>query len=163
MTEPAAAVVGEASPRRVMLVCSSGGHLAQLLQLRSWYEAHHRVWVSFDLPDVRSQLAGEEVVWGHHPTTRNIPNLLRNTVLAIRELRRLRPDVIVSDGAGLAVPFFWFGRLLGARTVFLEVYDRIDSATMTGRLVQPVADLMIVQWPEQLSLYRKAVLGGPVW
>jgi len=78
-------------------------------------------------------------------------------------LRRERPDVIVSTGAGAAVPFFWLGRLLGCRTVYLEVYDRVDSATMTGRLCRPVTDLFLVQWPEQQRLYRDAVVAGPVY
>lgn len=147
----------------ILMVCSSGGHLSQLLELRPWWESRTRTWVSFDKPDVVSRLAGERVIWGHHPTTRNIPNLLRNLVLSVRTVVSERPDVIVSDGAGLAVPFFWVGRLFGARTVFLEVYDRIDSATMTGRLVEPVTDLMLVQWPEQERLYRDAVVAGTVW
>lgn len=147
----------------ILMVCSSGGHLSQLLELRPWWESRTRTWVSFDKPDVVSRLAGERVIWGHHPTTRNIPNLLRNLVLSVRTVVSERPDVIVSDGAGLAVPFFWVGRLFGARTVFLEVYDRIDSATMTGKLVEPVTDLMLVQWPEQARLYRDAVVAGTVW
>ena len=61
-----------------------------------------------------------------------MPNLVRNTVLALRVLRRDRPDVIVSSGAGVAVPFFVLGRLLGVPTVYLEVFDRIDCATLTG-------------------------------
>ena len=89
--------------------------------------------------------------------------LVRNLVLAVRVLRRERPDVIVSTGAGAAVPFFWIGRLLRCRTVFLEVFDRVDSATLTGRLCAPVTDLMLVQWPDQQRLYRRAVVAGTVY
>lgn len=150
-------------PYRVLMVCSSGGHLAQLLRLRPWWEDQERVWVTFDTADAVSGLAGEEVVPGHHPTTRNIPNLLRNLLLAVRMLLRDRPDVIVSTGAGLAVPFFWVGWLLRIPSVWIEVYDRIDSATMTGRLVRPVTSLFCVQWPEQLEVYPGATVIGPVW
>ena len=62
-----------------------------------------------------------------------------------------------------SVPFFWIGRLLRCRTVFLEVFDRVDSATLTGRLCAPVTDLMLVQWPEQQRLYRRAVVAGTVY
>jgi hypothetical protein len=148
---------------RVMLVCSSGGHLAQLLRLRSWWEGHDRMWACFPLPDAEALLADEDVVWVHHPTTRHVGNLLRNFRVAWRVLRRERPDVIVSTGAGAAVPFFWLGRLFGSRTVYLEVYDRVDSATLTGRLCRPVTDLFLVQWPEQQRLYRDAVVAGPVY
>jgi len=155
--------VPRGSRYRVLLVCSSGGHLAQLLELRDWWSRHDRTWVCFGTPDALGALTGERFVRCHFPTTRNITNLLRNLLLALGTLRAERPDVIVSDGAGVAVPFFWLGRLFGARTVYLEVYDRIDSATMTGQLVGPATDLFLVQWDEQLTSYPDAVVAGPVY
>jgi UDP-N-acetylglucosamine:LPS N-acetylglucosamine transferase len=149
-------------PQRVLLVGSSGGHLAQLVALRGWWEGLERRWVTFDTPDARSQLVDETVDYAYFPTTRNVRNLARNTWLSVRLLRRERPDVIVSTGAGVALPFFVLGRLLGIRTVYVEVYDRIDTATLTGRLCRPFTDLMLVQWPEQLGLYRRAQLLGPL-
>ena len=73
----------------VMLVGSAGGHLAQLIRLAPWWETCTRTWVTFDKPDARSLLADEDVVWAFHPTTRNVPNLLRNGVL--RDLLAQRP------------------------------------------------------------------------
>ena len=143
-----------------MLVCSSGGHLAQLVRLRPWWTQHDRVWVTFDTAEVGSVLEGERVVWAHHPTTRNLPNAARNLALAWRSLRRERPDVVVSDGAGVAVPFFLIAKLLGIRTVFVEVVDRMSSRTLTGRLVYPVADLFCVQHEEQRRLYPRAATIG---
>lgn len=151
------------APYRVLLVCSSGGHLAQLLELRPWWERLERTWVCPDTADVRSALADEDVVTGHHPTTRNVPNLLRNLVLAVQLLRRDRPDVVLSDGAGLAVPFFWVAWVLGIRTAYLEVYDRVDGPTLTTRLVAPVTDLMLTQWPGQCDALPGSVLAGPVY
>lgn len=145
---------------KVALVCSSGGHLTQLHRLQPWWEKHERFWVTFQLPDSESLLESEDVVWAHYPTTRNIPNTLRNMRLATRELRRRRPDVIVSDGAGVAFPFFVVGRLLGIKTVYLEVYDRIDSPTLTGRLCRPLSSLFLVQWEEQKQFYPGSQLIG---
>lgn len=146
----------------VLLVCSSGGHLAQLHRLDTWWRRHPRLWVTFDTADARSLLASEDVVWAHHPTTRNLPNAARNLLLAWRLVRRHRPRVVVSDGAGVAVPFFAVARLLGIPTVYLEVYDRIDSRTMTGRLCQPLSDLFLLQWEEQRNVYGSGVVVGRV-
>ena len=145
---------------KVALVCSSGGHLAQLHRLEPWWREHERVWVTFDTIDATSLLAGEEVVWANHPTTRNLANALRNARLAWRVLREVRPDVVVSDGAGVAVPFFVVAKLLRISTVYLEVVDRIETRTLTGRLVYPMTDLFCVQWEEQLRLYPRAVEVG---
>jgi UDP-N-acetylglucosamine:LPS N-acetylglucosamine transferase len=145
----------------VALVGSSGGHLAHLLALQPWWESFDRLWVTFNKPDARTALEGEQVVWCHFPTNRNLPNLLRNTWLAIGVLRRWRPTVVVSSGAAVAVPFFYLAKLLlGARTVYIEVVDRVDRPTLTGRLVRPVTDVYAVQWPEQLILYPRSVLIG---
>jgi UDP-N-acetylglucosamine:LPS N-acetylglucosamine transferase len=150
--------------RRVLFVCSSGGHLSQLLQLRPWWSQHQRQWVTFDLPDARSKLEGEVVIPAHFPTTRNVKNLIRNVPLAVKTLRRFKPDVIVSNGAGVAVPFFVAAKAFGIPTVFLEVYDRIDSRTMTGRLVAPLSSRFLVQWPEQQRLYGpESSLIGPLY
>lgn len=147
----------------VLLVCSSGGHLAQLYNLRPWWERFRRVWVTFDKEDARSVLRGETIVAAHHPTTRNIPNLLRNSVLAWRVLRRHRPDVIVSTGAGVALPFFLLGRLLGARTIYIEVFDRIDAPSLTARLCYPLSHLFALQWEEQARFFPRGRLIGPLY
>jgi len=89
-----------------------------------------------------------------------VPNLLRNAVLAARTLVRRRPDAIVSTGAGVALPFFMFGRLLGIPTVYIEVFDRIDSRTLTARLCAPFTTTLLVQWEEQRELYPHATLVG---
>ena len=145
---------------RVALVCSSGGHLLQLHRLRPWWERHERVWVTFEKVDAVSLLEGEEVMWAYHPTTRNVPNLLRNLVLAWRVLRRYRIDIVVSTGAGVAFPFFVAARLLGVRTAYVEVYDRIDLPTLSGRLCHPLSDLFCLQWEEQRRFYPRGRLIG---
>jgi len=146
----------------VLLVSTQGGHLAQLLVLRHWFEGRDHVWVCPDTPDVADRLAGERVIHSYSPTTRNLPNLLRNAALALRVLRRERPALVVSAGAGVAVPFFVAARLLGVPTVFIEVYDRVDSPTMTGRLCGPFTTCRIVQWEQQLAFYPDAHLVGPL-
>ncbi len=147
----------------VLLACSSGGHLAQLLALRPALAARKMLWVTFDTADAVSRLAGEEVVWCHRPTTRNLPNLLRNARLAWRLLRGLRPRLIVSNGAAVAFPFFVFGRLLGIPSIYIEIYERFDShPTLTGRLCRPLATRFLLQWPEQRRLHPEAELIGPL-
>jgi UDP-N-acetylglucosamine:LPS N-acetylglucosamine transferase len=146
----------------VLLVSTQGGHLAHLIALRQWWEDKDRVWVCPDTPDVVDRLAGERVIPSYSPTTRNVPNLLRNSMLALSLLRRERPALLVSAGAGVAVPFFVAAWLLRIPTVFIEVYDRVDTPTMTGRLCGPFTTRRIVQWQSQLDFYPDAHLVGPL-
>ena len=82
------------------------------------------------------------------PTTRNIPNLLRNLRLAWRTISAVDPDVILSTGAALAVPFFVVGRLRRRRLVYVESLTRVNELALSGRLVYPLADAFFVQWRE---------------
>ncbi len=148
---------------RILLVGSSGGHLTQLARLEPWWRDHPRAWVTFDTPDALNLLEDEyDLTWAYRPTTRNVPNLLRNTCQAMRTIRRFRPTTVVSTGAAVALPYFVLARLTGRRTVYIEVFDRIETPTLTGRLVRPFTDLMLVQWPEQKALYDDAIDIGPL-
>jgi len=131
---------------KILIACSSGGHLAHAFALQSWWSQHERLWVTSPTDDARAKLVGERVIEAHHPTTRNVPNLLRNTVLARRVLKEYRPDIVFSTGAAIAVPFLLQARSVGARTVYLEAVDRIEKASLTGRMVYPFADEFLVQW-----------------
>jgi UDP-N-acetylglucosamine:LPS N-acetylglucosamine transferase len=145
---------------KVCLVSSSGGHLFQLYALKAWWQKVDRFWVQFQKADAESLLGEETVYWAHGPTPRNIKNLIRNFFLAFRILLKEKPDLIISTGAAVAVPFFYVGKLLGCRLVFIEVYDRVDSPTLTGRLVYPITDAFVLQWPEQKKYYPKGRLIG---
>lgn len=146
---------------KVCLVGSSGGHLTHLYLLKPFWEEKERFWVTFGKEDAKSILEDEKMYECYFPTNRNIKNLIKNTFLAIKIIRKEKPKLIISSGAGVAVPFFYIGKIFGAKTIFIEVFDRIDKPTITGKLVYPVTDIFIVQWEEMKKVYPKAInLGG---
>ena len=99
----------------------------------------------------------------YFPTNRSLKALLINTKLAWKTLRREKPDLIISSGAAVAVPFFYLGKLFGAKTIYIEVFDRIDKPTMTGKMVYPVTDRFIVEWEEMKKVYPKAINLGSIF
>ena len=146
---------------KVCLVGSSGGHLTHLYLLKPFWEEKERFWVTFGKDDAKSILEDEKMYECYFPTNRNIKNLIKNTFLAIKIIRKEKPKLIISSGAGVAVPFFYIGKIFGAKTIFIEVFDRIDKPTITGKLVYHVTDIFIVQWEEMKKVYPKAInLGG---
>lgn len=143
----------------LLLVASSGGHFKALLHLEPFWSLHRRTWVTFDTPTTRAALSGEkDVVWAHSPTNRNLPNLIRNALLAFRLLRERRPDVILTTGAGVAVPFLILGRLMGRKTVFIESITRIETLSLSARLSLPFLDTLYVHWPQLQRRYPTAEL-----
>lgn len=148
---------------KICLVGSSGGHLSHLYMLKPLWEDKDRFWVTFDKLDANSLLKDERKYYCYHPTNRNIKNLIKNTFLAIKILKKEKPDIIISSGAAVAVPFFYLGKLRGAKTIYIEVFDRIDKSTLTGKLVYPVTDKFIVQWEEMKKVYPKAINLGSIF
>jgi beta-1,4-N-acetylglucosaminyltransferase len=144
-------------------VCSTGGHLLQLTALSDAWEGRSRAWVTFDKSDARSLLRDETVYFAYGPTNRSIRNLLRNLLLATRLVATLRPRVVVTTGAGVAVPFAWIARVLGARIVYVESFTRIDGPSLSCRLIAPVAARIYAQWPELVEAYPRARYRGNVF
>ena len=128
-----------------------------------FWKDKNRFWVTFDKEDARSLLKDEKMYPCYFPTNRNIKNLIRNTFLAIRVLKKEKPDLIISSGAAVAVPFFYLGKMMGAKLIYIEVFDRIDKPTMTGKMVYPIVDKFIVQWEEMKKVYPKAVNFGSIF
>ncbi|MDQ1143759.1 beta-1,4-N-acetylglucosaminyltransferase [Bacillus sp. SORGH_AS 510] len=148
---------------KVCLVGSSGGHLTHLYMLKPFWQEKERFWVTFDKEDARSLLKGEKMYSCYYPTNRSLKALIINTCLAIKVILKEKPDLIISSGAAVAVPFFYLGKLLGAKLIYVEVFDRIDKATVTGKMVYPIVDKFVVEWEEMKMVYPKAVNLGSIF
>lgn len=145
---------------KICLVCSSRGHLFAMNLLKEAWEPYERVWVTPGSEDAMHFLEGEYIYKPYSPTDRNLRNLLRNFFLALQILRKEKPSMLISTGAGVGVPFIYAAKLLGIRTVFIEAWTRVESLSMTGKLVYPVVDHLYVQYPELAEKYKKAHYKG---
>ena len=119
--------------------------------------------MTFDKSDARSLLADERVHFAYGPTNRSIKNMLRNLVVAWRLIGELRPKVMLTTGAGVAVPFAWIARLRGATIVYVESLARIEGPSLTYRLIAPIAERRYVQWPELAATLHGARYAGNVF
>ena len=147
--------------RRVLAVASGGGHWEQLMMLRPKLEeydvrfatteaeiAHQRGIAEVDtLPDcnqnrpIRSALCGLVALW---------------VVL------KHRPHVVLSTGAAPGFFCLMAGRLIGARTLWIDSVANGEQLSMCGKLSRRLAHECLTQWPslaeEPKVKYRGAVL-----
>ncbi len=147
---------------KLCLVCSAGGHLQELFHLSSVWRHQERFWVTFDYEDTRYLLKGEKYYKAFFPTNRSIKNLVYNSILAVRVLLKEKPDVIISTGAGISVPFFYLAWLMGIRTIYIESMARAKNLSLSGKLVYPVSSEFIVQWEELTKRFPRAKYGGQI-
>ena len=148
---------------KVCLVGSSGGHLNHLYMLKPFWEDKDRFWATFDKEDSRSLLSGETIYPLYYPSNRSIKALIINTFRAIKILRKEKPDVIISAGAAPAVPFFYIGKLMRKKLIYIEPFDRVHTRSLTGKLCYRKADVFIVQWEEMKKVYPKAICLGSIY
>ena len=147
---------------KIALVASSGGYLYELSSLKEFYDPHPHYWVSFDTEDAGYLLRDEDVYWAYHPTNRSIINFIRNFFLARKILRREKPSMLISTGAGVGVSFLFAAKTQGIRTIYLESLTRITNLSLSGRLVYPFVDLFLVQWEHLTKAYPKAIFRGTI-
>jgi len=136
---------------KICLVCSHGGHLTEILQLKEAFEGHETFFITYDSPRTQS--------FEHKYLLQNIDTnpllMVRAFLSTLRILLKEKPKLIVSTGSEIAIPAFYLAKLLGIKTIFIETWTRFIEPSGTGRVVYPVADVFLVQWERLLDKYGK--------
>lgn len=154
-------VTSEAKPHRLYLVASTGGHLELLTAVAPILAAYELTWITPESKRARALEAGGDRL-------ETVPFYGRNPFRLLRHLRRVvplvareRPQVVLTTGAGPAVPFCLLARLFGARIVFIETMARVTNASISGSILSRIAYRVMVQWPDMRNVYRGAQLCQP--
>lgn|SRR5690554_6080738 len=154
--------------KRILFISSSGGHLEQLLSLKQTMGV-------FDSYIVTEKNRTTQSLSKQYKNVAYIPFFSRQNkwtfpfvfiavfFKSFYLFFKIKPQVIVTTGAGCVIPMFLIGKLFGRKLIFIETFSRIDSKTLTGRICYLFADSFIVQWEGLLSLYPKAKYFGSIY
>ncbi len=124
---------------KTLMVCSTGGHLTELLRLESRWGVHpESVWVTFDTPQSRQQLGGRRVEFLPYVGPRDLKGTVASVPAIRRVLRRERFDAAVSTGAAIATAALPLARLHGVPATYVESVCRLHGPSASGRLLQRV-------------------------
>ena len=132
--------------RRIMAVASGGGHWVQLQRVMPAFEDHDVTFVTIN-PTYKTDVPGERVLIVRDSTRWNKLGLIVLGFQILWSLIRIRPHVVVSTGAAPGFMAIVLGRLLGAKTVWLDSIANVEKVSMSGRMVRPWAVLWLTQWP----------------
>ena len=147
---------------KICLAASAGGHLSQLLKVAGCTDGHD-VFVVTTSETVRAKLTSIGRV--HVVGECNREHMLRVMGVLVRCIRivfRERPDVIISTGAAPPCLCCLLAKLLGAKVVWVDSITNVERISLSGRMVRPVADLFLVQWPELAQKYRGVEYVGAI-
>jgi UDP-N-acetylglucosamine:LPS N-acetylglucosamine transferase len=144
---------------KICIVSSCGGHLTEVRALMPAYGPYDHVYVLNDRALLPDDMQGRTLFITH---SERDWKFLVNLWEAWRILRAERPHVILSTGAGPAVPFALVARWLGIRILFIETITRVTAPSLTGKLMHRLADDFYYQWPGLARFFPRGTLGGPV-
>jgi UDP-N-acetylglucosamine:LPS N-acetylglucosamine transferase len=154
--------------KRVLLVCSAGGHLAQILEMEPLFKKFKYIIVTENIEATRP-LQNKYNMRFVNPAGkgRNFEfwmNFIINIIKAISIIMKFNPHVIITTGSHTAVPFCYFGKLLGKKIIYILTFARINTKAKAADIIYPIADEFIVQWESAQKLYPKSkYLGGGIY
>jgi UDP-N-acetylglucosamine:LPS N-acetylglucosamine transferase len=148
------------SRRRVLAVASSGGHWIQLARLRPAFEGHDVAYLTTD-PAHRASVAPCRFYSVVDANRSEKLKLLRAVLKIAWVLLRERPDVVVSTGAAPGYLALRLGKLIRARTLWIDSIANVEELSLSGQMASTTADLCLTQWPHLAGdrvAYEGAVL-----
>lgn len=150
---------------KIIFAASSGGHLEQLLMLRPLMESHESVIVTekteycVDVGKVKTyylkQINRKELLF--------LPKLVYNSIHSLKIVFKEKPQVLITTGVLMVIPLALLVKLFGGKIIYIESFAKINSATLSGKLLYKFADRFYVQWEEMLQVYPKAIFKGGIY
>ena len=142
--------------RRVVAIASGGGHWVQLRRLAAAFEGHDLAYVT-TLPGYRTEIEPARFYVVRDASRWSKCSLLVTAVQLLWVMLRERPHVVISTGAAPGYLGLRLGKLLGARTVWLDSMANVEELSLSGRHAGACADLWLTQWPHLVQE------GGPYY
>lgn len=154
--------------KKVIFISSGGGHLEELLALKKLFNDVDYTIIS-EKTDSTLFLKDKykNVKYLIYGTQDHLLAYLFifpiNIIISFFIFLKIRPDFVVSTGTHTAVPMCKIAHLFKKKVVWIETMANITTGTKAGKMIYPIADKFIVQWPELLEVYPRAEYWGSIF
>jgi UDP-N-acetylglucosamine:LPS N-acetylglucosamine transferase len=139
---------------RILFTSSTGGHLEQLKVLVNELQFEKEVerYVLIEKSPFENKFKNAKEVFYLIQQDRKEKMFLfkfaKNILTAFQVLRKLKPDFLISTGAGATLPVIILSKLFGTKVIYIESLAKINSLTLTGRICNKFTNRFYVQWNE---------------
>ena len=150
---------------KACFVASSGGHWEELMCIKEIAAEHDAFFVTEAGGQAEDSQFSKIYILPqkNRHEKRFLLKFARLFAASARIMFRERPDFVITTGALIAFPFCLYGKMMKSKVIYIESFARVNSKSLTGRLVYPIADLFLVQWESLLELYPKAKYAGGIF
>lgn len=155
--------------KKVLFISSTGGHLSEMMQLKKMFKDYdYHIITEKTKSNISMKNKYKDrinfLVYGTKDHMLTYPfKLIYNCFKSLFLYLRIHPDYIITTGAHTAGPMCLIGKIFGSKVIYIETFANINTKTITGRLLYPVADRFIVQWPSMTKIYRDSIDGGWIY
>ena len=147
----------------IMLIASSGGHLSELKKIYLYKEEKNIVITEKTNKKINRNNV-EYLVYGSRKNKIKYPFIfLYNFFLSFKYLKKYKPNLIISTGAHSCVTFFWLAKFFKIKTIYIESFARVNTPSLTYKLIKNQIDVLIVQHKSMLEVYPNAIYLGSVY
>jgi beta-1,4-N-acetylglucosaminyltransferase len=146
---------------KICVICSGGGHFTEAMELAPAFEKHPHFFVTFKVKGKKIKRTEKKTYYIFNPG-KKIPMFLLTFLESLYIFIKEKPEVVITTGAGLAIPFCYIAKFFGKKIIFLETMTAITKPSNTGKIIYPIADLFIIQWESLREFFPKATYGGPL-
>ena len=152
--------------RKVLFIASTGGHLNELMQLKTLFKKYdyHIVTENTKVDKSLKKKYRDKMSFLIYGTKKYpisyIFKFIANSFISLYYFFKYQPEVIVTTGTHTAVPMCYIAKIFGSKVIFIETFANRTSGTVAGKLVYPIADTFVVQWEEMHKIYPKSVCWG---
>jgi len=142
---------------KTCIVSSCGGHLTEVRALKTVYECYEHFYVLNDQIVLPKDMEGKTYFIRH---SERDWLFFVNLWEAWCILRKERPNLILSTGAGLVVPFALIGKLFQIPIIFVEISAQVTEPSLSGRIMYYIVDIFFYQWEALEHYFPKGVYEG---
>ncbi len=130
---------------RVLAVASSGGHWVQLRRLRPALEGCDVAWLTTHAGH-RAEVGADRFHTTRDANRWNKVALLLSALKVLWVVLRERPDVVLTTGAAPGYFALRLGKLMGARTMWIDSIANVEELSMSGAMARRHAHTCLTQW-----------------
>jgi UDP-N-acetylglucosamine:LPS N-acetylglucosamine transferase len=131
--------------RKLLAVSSGGGHWIQMLRVVPGFQGCDVVFVTVH-ESYRSQVPNHKFYVVNDANRRSKFALVKSACAVAWIIWNERPDIVFSTGAAPGYLALRLGKMLGARTIWLDSLANVERLSLSGQIIGRCADLWLTQW-----------------
>lgn len=151
--------------KKICFIASTGGHFEQLMMLNPLMEKYDSFIVTekTEYSVVKSNMNVYYLMQVNRNEKTFLFKMIFNAFKSIKIFLKEKPDVTISTGALATIPICILTKIFRKKLIFIESFAKVNSPTLTGKLIYKFADLFYVQWEGMKKYYPNAIYKGGIY